>query len=209
MTVSLYALVMTFGALVAVAGLVLLFTRQDQGQSRIKIFNWEFQVSTPALVVFLAGCALFIILPALQIQDRDLFTIGPRNDGPPHDGNHMLINGEEKEPNDDPPHANLIRMESVTRGVLVTAQDRDFFKFQSPTKSAVTLPKVRVILRKMFQATIVIYNENEEKVTEHTAGGEETLSFAFEVTPGANYYLIIESSYRGEHGVYELLLKEE
>jgi hypothetical protein len=208
MTVSLYALVMTFGALVAVAGLVLLFTRQDQGQSRIKIFNWEFQVSTPALVVFLAGCALFIILPALQIQDRDLFTIGPRNDGPAHDGNHMLINGEEKEPNDDPPHANLIRMGSLTRGAIATTQDRDFFKFQIPTKSAATLPKVRVILRKMFHATVVIYNENEEKITGNTALGEDTLSFTFEVTPGANYYLIIESFSPG-HGTYELLLKEE
>src|SRR5262249_8020080 len=75
MTVSLYALVMTFGALVAAAGLVLLFIRQEQGKNRIKILGQEFQISTPALVVFLAGFALVIMTPALQIKNQAVTVI--------------------------------------------------------------------------------------------------------------------------------------
>jgi len=207
MTVSLYALVMTFGALVAAAGLVLLFIRQEQGQNKIRILGQEFQISTPALVVFLAGCALVIMPPALQMKNPDVIVI-PRRDGPHPDGKHVEIDGEEKEPNDDPPHANPLTVGSDIKGVITTAQDRDFFIFQSPTKPTAAQQKVRVIVRKMFTATVVIYNENEEKVAGDIAGGEDPVSFAFEVIPGANYYVIVESFSDG-HGAYELLFKGE
>src|SRR5262249_47796635 len=207
MTVSLYALVMTFGALVAAAGLVLLFIRQEQGKNRIKILGQEFQISTPALVVFLAGCALVIMPPALQMKNPDVIVI-PRHDGPQLDGKHVEIDGEEKEPNDDPPHANPITVGSNIKGVITTAQDRDFFIFQSPTKPTAAPPRVRVIVRKMFGAMVVIYNENEEKVASDTASGEDPVSFAFEVIPGAKYYVIVET-FLGGHGAYELLLKGE
>src|SRR5262245_8453661 len=210
MTVSLYAMLMTFGALVAAAGLVLLFIRQEQGQNKIRILGQEFQISTPALVVFLAGCALVIMPPALQMKNPDVIVI-PRHDGPNPDGKHVEhveIDGEEKEPNDDPPHANSLTVGSGIKGVITTAQDRDFFILQSPTKPTAAPPRVRVIVRKLFHAQVVIYNENEEKVASNVALGEDTVSFAFEVIPGANYYVIVESFSDG-HGAYELLFKGE
>ena len=50
-----------FGTVLAIAGIVLLFLKRENGQNRIKFFGQEFQLSTPALVVFLVGCAIFIM----------------------------------------------------------------------------------------------------------------------------------------------------
>ena len=53
---------MAFDAAVALAGLVLLF-RRDEGVAgnKFKAFGLEFEITTPALVVFLAGCGLFVL----------------------------------------------------------------------------------------------------------------------------------------------------
>src|SRR5262245_45216955 len=60
MTITQNAIIMVFGALIAIAGLVLLYLRSERGENKIKLFGQEFQVSAPALVVFLAGCAVFV-----------------------------------------------------------------------------------------------------------------------------------------------------
>jgi hypothetical protein len=52
--------VMVFGALVAIAGIVLTFYAKSPGANRIRAFGVEFELSTPALVVFLAGCGLML-----------------------------------------------------------------------------------------------------------------------------------------------------
>jgi hypothetical protein len=52
--------VMVFGALMAVAGVVLIFYAKSPGSNRIRAFTVEFELSTPALVVFLAGCGLML-----------------------------------------------------------------------------------------------------------------------------------------------------
>src|SRR5215472_3076218 len=82
MDISLFAVVMTFGVLVAGCGLVLLFLRKEQGENKIKLFGQEFQISTPALVVFLVGCGVFIIPLVLPIQDRSVISFG-HSDGRP------------------------------------------------------------------------------------------------------------------------------
>jgi hypothetical protein len=52
--------VMVFGALMAIAGIVLIFYAKSPGSNRIRAFTVEFELSTPALVVFLAGCGLML-----------------------------------------------------------------------------------------------------------------------------------------------------
>jgi hypothetical protein len=76
--VTLQAFVMTFGALIASAGLVLLFLRNEQAQNKIKLLGQEFEISTPALVVFLAGCTVFVIPLVVPIKnpDRPIVIIG-------------------------------------------------------------------------------------------------------------------------------------
>jgi hypothetical protein len=72
--VTQVAIVMLFGAIVAAFGLALLYFRREQAQNRIKLFGQEFQISTPALVVFLVGCAIFILPVVLHMPNEPLFT---------------------------------------------------------------------------------------------------------------------------------------
>jgi hypothetical protein len=50
--------------------------KSDNGQNRVKLFGQEFEISRPSLVVFLAGCGIFVMpffLPHEQVP------------GPPHE----------------------------------------------------------------------------------------------------------------------------
>jgi hypothetical protein len=75
------AFLMGFGALIAIAGLVLLVLRKEQAQNRVRMFGMEFDISTPALVVFLAGCGLFVTPSFVSIKNIDtpIITIGPKS----------------------------------------------------------------------------------------------------------------------------------
>src|SRR5690242_16185064 len=85
MQVSLYALVMLFGAIVAGVGLVLLFRKQEHSVSIIRIFNQEFQFSTPGLVVFMVGAVLLVLFPILHIDNTRVINFG--SGGGYHDPN--------------------------------------------------------------------------------------------------------------------------
>lgn len=61
-------IVMSFGAVVAFAGLWLLFLGREGATNRIKLLGQEFELSTPALIVFLVGSGIFI-LPFVLSQD--------------------------------------------------------------------------------------------------------------------------------------------
>src|SRR5262245_35864178 len=116
MRITLYALVMAFGALVAVIGLVLLFRKHDQESlSKIKLFGQEFQFSAPGLVVTLAGCALFILLPVIRVPDTDVIVIALHSNDGPGPVPNVFVAGEEKEPNDNFDTANLIKFGTTTK----------------------------------------------------------------------------------------------
>ncbi len=70
-TVTLQTMVMAFGAVIAIAGLVLLFLRKEQADSKVKLLGQEFEISTPALVVFLAGCFVFVMPLVIPIRNLD------------------------------------------------------------------------------------------------------------------------------------------
>jgi hypothetical protein len=55
---------MIFGALVTAIGVALFYLNKGSGQNRFVIFGQTIEVSTPALVIIILGCAIFI-LPAI------------------------------------------------------------------------------------------------------------------------------------------------
>lgn len=204
MIITQFAIVMTFGALVAVAGLALLYVRKEQGENKIKLFGQEFQISTPALVVFLAGCAIFVLPFVVPMQNQTVVSLwaGQPTDGPAP--TPVTAAGEEREPNDKITEANVINMGRTIKGTISTDQDRDFFKFKTGQGM-----KTRVILRKTFDARLVIYDSAEERVTSRYAGGEDAVSFAFDNNASSFYYVLVESGGPGGRGPYELVIREE
>src|SRR5262249_38274952 len=123
MNVYLYAVVMIFGVLVAGTGLILLFLRKEQGENKIKLFGQEFQISTPALVVFLVGCAIFIIPLVLPIPNQKVLSFGNS------DGGQQPINGTSA--TKTVTSATLIPTGQTVKGLLVTDKDINFFKFKT------------------------------------------------------------------------------
>lgn len=207
MTVTLYALVMVFAALVTAIGLVLLFSKHaPQPLSKIRVAGQEFQFSAPGLVVALAGCALFILLPVIQLNDRNVVELGSHPDGILHDDN-VVVPGEEHEPNGNFDTANVIKIGTATKGVITTRDDRDFVKLQIP-KTLTGLPRVRVIVEKTFSAAVTVYDENEQRVGDNIGLGKDPVSFSFEGTPGAYYYIVVDS-FNNEHGEYTLVVKQD
>jgi hypothetical protein len=204
MTVTLYALVMVFGAIVASMGLLLLFRKHEESLSRIKIFGQEFQFSAPGLVVTLAGCILLVLFPVLGVTDRDVIVLGSPKEGHRYS---VSVGGKEHEPNDNFDIANIIKFGTTTTGVLTTPNDHDFFKFQVPA-TLTGLPRVRIIVEKPFWAAATIYDENEQRVAYGDQTGESPVSFSFEGTPGALYYIVVAPMY-GERGEYKLILRQE
>src|SRR5437879_5851662 len=149
MTNSQQAIVMTFGAMIAVAGLVLLFYRTEEGKNRIKLFGQEIEISTPGVLVFLVGSGIFVmpfVLPLQKLRDDGLpsapvtapVTVAPLKPSPPSAPgtetpakSTTLVLSEEKEPNDHIAAANRIAVGTTIRGQLSAPEDRDFFVFRS------------------------------------------------------------------------------
>jgi len=210
MVITQLALLMTFGALVAVVGLALLYFRKEQAENKIKFLGQEFQISTPALVVFLVGCAIFVLPSVMQMRSEKVFSFDwPRqhNGGKDGEPSGVVTNGEEHEPNDRIEDANVVKLGSLTKGVVSSDEDRDFFKFKAGQGL-----KTRIILRKIpthgFWADVVVYDSVENKVTREFTNGEDAVSFAFNSVPNAYYYVVVSGS-NHERGPYELLIKEE
>ena len=216
--VTLQAMVMVFGAVIASAGLLLLFLRKEQAQNKIKLFGQEFEISTPALVVFLVGCAVFVMPLVISIKniDKPVIIVGPPSEGPsisrggqgtgnaPPDLFPVL---EEKEPNDQIINANLIELETTVRGSIATKQDRDFFKIK--TSSGTT----RVILRKFslpgFGATVEIYDSVEKRLEHGTAFGDKPVTLSFESQADSYYYILAKSYNYKYYGDYELTVRKD
>ena len=202
MDIYLFAVVMTFGAVVAGTGLVLLSLRKEQGENKIKLFGQEFQISTPALVVFLVGCAVFILPLVLPIQNTLLFSFG-HSDGPSPSSDVPLKKGKSIT------NAALIATGTTVKGLIATDQDRDFFKFKTSGQEL----KMRVIMRKPapggFNANVFVYDDAESKVASGYALGEDAVSFSFDCNANSLYYVKVEGMSSGSHGPYELIVKAE
>ncbi len=191
MAITQYAMVMVFGALVAGAGLVLLVVRNEHAENKIKLFGQEFQISTPALVVFLVGCGIFITPVLAPTHDQLLFSVvfpwQKESTSQLLPGTKPVTGGEEQEPNDQITVPNLIQLGSTIKGMINTEQDRDFFKFKTSGQGL----KTRVILRKTspsgFSARVTVYNDVEKNIASDYEYGENTVTFPFESNPNSYY----------------------
>lgn len=64
-------LTMAFGAMVAVAGIVIfIFKQQEPGTNTVQILGFEVTLSTPGLVIFVVGSGIFV-LPLLLQETAD------------------------------------------------------------------------------------------------------------------------------------------
>src|SRR5262245_9934929 len=218
MLVTEHAIVIGFGALVAAVGIVLLYLRKEQARNRIRLFGQDLQISTPDLMVFLVGSAIFILPLVVPIKNDALVNIRlpwqpesiRSNTGP------APISGDEKEPNDQITAANRITLDSEINGSIATAQDRDFFKFrtggQEPKTPGQPPNKIRIILRKTspggFYATVAVSDETENRITEKSEHVDTTISFVFDARPNSYYYLLVKPETTGSGG-YQLVVKQE
>jgi hypothetical protein len=117
---------------------------------------------------------------------------------------------EDKEPNNDITNAVLITEGATVQGPIETAEDRDIFTLHASS------PKLRVILRKRFNAAVDVYDYVESLVTSSGQDGDKTVTFAFESTPGTIYYIVVKSSlgawrlaHERYHGDYQLTVRSE
>jgi hypothetical protein len=216
MEITQIGLVMFFGALVAAAGLLLLFLRTEQAENVIRIGGQEFKISTPALVVLLAGVFVFTLPFIFRIENQKVisFQWPRRGSGPettiPGSEPATSVN-KEHEPNDQITTPNLISMGTTISGVVDGKEDRDFFRFRTGAGQGMN---VRVILRPTspggFNASVTIYDNLENRVTDGSnyPRSEDSISFAFRARANSNYYAKVETLY-SDGGPYELLIKEE
>jgi hypothetical protein len=209
--VTVQAIVMLFGALTAAVGVLLLFLRQESGRNTIKIVGQEFEISTPALVVFLCGCVIFI-LPLLRPTEaltRPVFMFGSAAAGA--EGGFLTalpnapVSGEEKEPNTQITEANTMQFGTRLQGTL-EENDRDYFRFQTPEAFK---GSVRVILRKTrpggFLGGFSVFDLTESRIGGDTELGNDSATFAFEARATAGYYVMVT----GNSGPYELEVRQE
>jgi hypothetical protein len=211
MIVTVQAIVMVFGALTAAAGLVLMFLRQESGRNTIKIMGQEFEISTPALVVFLSGCLIFV-LPLLRPSEtlsQPLIVLGSRAAERAEPGGRgsggVRVAGKEQEPNTQITEANVIAFATRVQGGL-DDDDRDYFRFRTPDGLQ---RDVRVIVRKLraggFYADATLLDGAEKRVKSDTALANEAVTFAAAAKPAAEYYVMII----GGPGPYELEIRED
>jgi hypothetical protein len=210
MDITQVAVVMLFGALMAVAGLALLYARREQAENRIRLFGQEFQISTPALVVFLAGCAIFILPSVMQIQNQTLLSFQWPWQSPGREPTRSVkTDKEEKEPNDQITTANIITEGTTIRGMIATKEDRDVFKFKTLGQGLNTRIILRKPLARGFGATLTVYDSVENRVASGTEFGEDPVSLVFRSNPNSYYYVKVESYGDDPGGPYELLINEE
>ena len=166
------AVVMAFGALIAVAGLWLLFTKNEAGANRLKILGQEFEISTPALLVFLVGSAIFVLpffLPRLHETGGGWLVNSPLKE---------LLPGtftEEKEPNDSFASATPISLGKSVKGRIAVEDDRDIFVFRTLSNPQSVLT-IHLENNSMTLAPeLVFYNELKaqvERTNETTRGAD-------------------------------------
>jgi hypothetical protein len=200
--------VMAFGALIAIAGLWLLFTKNEAGANRLKILGQEFEISTPALVVFIVGSAIFVLplfLP--HLQDRAAISRPPIK---------WIFNGavgEEKESNDSFLSATLISLGPPVKGKIAVEGDRDIFVVRTPPTAQPTL-RIHLANKSMtLKPKLTFYNSLKSQVKS-----------IYDLTPGADleitslpapadsaFYVEVSSSSssRDSIGDYELAVRAE
>jgi hypothetical protein len=113
---------------------------------------------------------------------------------------------EEKTPGHDITSASKITVGETIHGQLRADLPRDYYTFKTPRQFS---GRIRVILRKRFNAVVVVYDAVERDIASDAAGGDDQVSFSFNCVPNADYYIQVKSDYDVGQGHYEIVLREE
>jgi len=213
MTESQQTIFMVFGGILAAAGLLLLFLRKEAHQNRIKLLGWEFEISTPALVVLLVGCGIFVfpffIGPQLEkesvtrpeadhrkIADKPEIDTHKTIEKTPTSGEQSpeMANTQEVEPNEHISQATPITFGTTIRGRL-KREDKDFYRFKV---SKGFEGKVRIICRQIDSSNkeysnirVEVYDSVEKQVAWDDGLFGKGVTFAFFPKAESTYYVIV------------------
>jgi hypothetical protein len=198
--------VMIFGGVIVVASLFLLFLKKEEGQNRLKVFGQEFEISTPSLVVFLAGCGIFVMpffLPQANVAPRsdiaatdNLRIDHPRNTGPEESNTVVLPShptGFAKEPNDGIYDATAILFGSSIKGKLTQRDPIDWYVFKTPDDVG---DQVLVIYRHVEGNGIVqvdVYDANENRIAGES-GYQLGHSLSIRADKKLTYYVKVQAN---------------
>ena len=193
------------GILLILVGLALVVFRKDTSANHLKVWNVEVNLSTPALVVLAAGCALFA-LPIFAPHKANSWswnTGGGVTSTAKPTAPGVEITQEEKEPNDSRGQANVLAFGATASGA-VSESERDFFRIDVPKDRR---ERNRLIVRRVTNAGglyVWVFNENEKQIhTEFIT--QMTLSV---VIPSAAHYVVRLEGWRERQG-YEMLIRAE
>jgi hypothetical protein len=212
--------IMGFGAVIAVVGLVMLFRgKSGEGRNVLKAFGAEFELSGPAIVVFLVGAGMFLVpllltgrfdrerqgtgapqaittrAPSAEEQAAQVdepATAAPQEEpenGAPPD---QAKDGAEVEPNDDFGHATAIQIGAPVEGSLREG-DSDIFSLKTPPGPGLDLS---VDLRLDEAPAVVqlrIYDSGHERMVDTTPsdlGSGHATEFLAEAN--AEYFVELE-----------------
>jgi hypothetical protein len=148
MTPNQQIAVMVLGGLIVVASLLLLFLKKEEGQNRIKVWGQELEISTPSLVVFLAGCGIFVLPLFLPVQHPTGTPVRPAENMARTANTNQQSNNEQKSdnvitlppfplseapvPNDRIQQATPIVFGSSIGGKLTKSDPIDWYTFKTP-----------------------------------------------------------------------------
>jgi hypothetical protein len=201
------------GTILILAGLALIVLRRDSGANQVKLWNLEVNLSTPALLVLIAGCGLFAL--PLFVPHRDsawmIFPASGGGSGSASPGNPLRIKQEilqkESEPNDSPTQANVLPFGATVEGAVGNGEV-DYFIVHVPENQK---GRNRIIVRQVSNPnywTVRIFDANEKQIFNDFT--RDTVSTA--VPPSRLYMIAIEkapnpSDPGGNKRKYEILVR--
>jgi hypothetical protein len=109
-TLNMSAVEMFFGALVAITGIALFYLGKGSGQSRFIVFGQTVELSTPALVIIILGCGIFVLPVVLPIWLPDQHAASSDAASP---SSKPPVRAEAKDPATKPPRTDGAYMTTV------------------------------------------------------------------------------------------------
>lgn len=225
--------IMVFGAIIAIAGLILLF-RGGGGESRnsIKAFGAEFDVSSSGVIVFLVGAGIFLApmflggapspeperVAAGSPPSPPRSTQGPERSAPGSSATQVLRPAAEPpkpavqedvgevEPNDGFASATPVELGSTIHGQL-TRNDVDFFKFRTSSHYKHDV-KLKLDMDNLnAQVTMRVFDSEKGIEMDKFLGGS-VFTGNFLAKPNSEYFIQLENRPDWNSTAYTLVLTE-
>src|SRR5262245_38895107 len=183
---DLQILVVTIlGALLVLVAVWLIAVRRDPARNSAKFFGIELDLSTPGIVVLLAGCGLLALPGFVPHRPGGLPSFGWSSGGPaaatagrPIVLQQQTVLANEQEPNDSVGAANIIELGQTIEGTLVQAENAADYFVIAATPDARGPKRVIVRTRGPYVCCtkLTVWNGKEEEIAQGQAVVGETIS---------------------------------